>query len=126
MPVVLLKSYATGAGEPQPLNLGTSFGGLQQGASFGTGVGLLFHIPSGVTATATVQVSGLPSNAIDNPWNNHDVLSSKSASQNSSIQYPVGAVRLNVASLSGTPPEGGRPYVALWVVSPGSAPFDGA
>lgn len=59
------------------------------------------------SATCTVQVSGDPLPFWPNPgtpthWNNHDVLVNQTASANSNIAYPVTAVRLNCASVSGT------------------------
>lgn len=58
---------------------------------------LLVNIPSGVTASCEVDVSGGP----QGPWNPHDTLVGLTASANGNLAYPVGFVRLNCASLSG-------------------------
>ena len=65
------------------------------------GVSLLVNFPSGAVGNVTVQVSNDPNANPTNPnpsatprWNNHDVLASLTASQNDSIVFPLGYVRL--------------------------------
>lgn len=99
---------AAGASVAIPINLRT----------FKYGVGILVTIPSGSSATYDVEVTGDEINGtsalLQNlsaglvNWNKHDVLQGKSASANSNLAYPVTAVRLKVASVTG--------YVVLSVV----------
>jgi hypothetical protein len=75
------------------------------------GYSLLVNFSNGAVATATVQVSNDPNSNPNNPiavqntarWNSHDILQNLSASTNSSIVFPVYAVRLSVSAwTSGT------------------------
>lgn len=75
------------------------------------GYSLLVNFTTGASATATVQVSNDPNAnpnntiAVQNTarWNNHDILQNLTASTNSSIVFPVYAVRLSVSAwTSGT------------------------
>ena len=70
------------------------------------GISLLVNLTSGASLTAGVQVSNDPL-AYTNPstalWNFHDTLQNLTASKNSSIIYPVYALRLNCSAwTSGT------------------------
>lgn len=71
----------------------------------GSGVSLLLNFSGGgpAVANATVEVSSDP-NAINAPasakWNAHDTLAGKSADANSSIVYPLAAVRLRLTTWS--------------------------
>lgn len=67
----------------------------------GYGIALLLNISPGASLVATVQVTNDP-NYTSNPaicrWNNHDVLQGLSASQNSSLVYPIAGLQLVVSS----------------------------
>lgn len=70
------------------------------------GYSALVNFSSGANLTATVQVSNDPV-ALSSPstarWNNHDTLNGLTGSKNSSIVFPIYAVRLVVtAYTSGT------------------------
>ena len=57
--------------------------------SRGAGVGILVNVPSGVTASYTVLVSGDPQGAAPKYWNPHDTLgTTQTASANGNVQYP--------------------------------------
>jgi hypothetical protein len=82
---------------------------------FKYGVGLLVTFDPGVTGTVNVEVSGdslsnqvagSASGAPEN-WNLHDILQGLTASKNSSLAYPVTAIRLNPSSLTVTIPGNG-------------------
>jgi hypothetical protein len=72
------------------------------------GMSLLVNFSSGASATATVQVSNDPNANPQNPiatqnlarWNNHDTLNNLTGSKNSSVVFPVYAVRLQVSGYS--------------------------
>jgi hypothetical protein len=83
---------------------------------FKYGVGLLVTVPSGVTALVNVEVTGDPVDRTGGSslvgagpypdtgprnWNLHDVLNQLTASKNSSLAYPITAIRLNPANVSG-------------------------
>ena len=67
---------------------------------FKFGVGLLVNIPSGVSATCNVQVSGDKRASPFGLWNLHDTLQAISTSANGSLAYPVTMVRLQVVNTS--------------------------
>ena len=65
------------------------------------GISMLVNISAGASLTANVQVSNDPL-AFSSPgtalWNLHDVLNNLTTSKNSSMVYPVYALRLNVSA----------------------------
>ena len=71
-------------------------------ATFRNGVGLLVTFDANVGGNCEVQVCG------DDPaiglthWNQHEVLNGLTSSMNGNLAYPVSAVRLVAASLSGS------------------------
>jgi len=75
---------------------------------FKFGVGLVVTFGTGAAGTVNVEVSGDPTDAgsgsaiaVLSNWNLHDTLQALTASRNSSLAFPVTAIRLNPSSLSG-------------------------
>lgn len=75
---------------------------------FKFGVGLLVNFGVGAVGTVNVEVCGDPTDAgsgstviVLTNWNLHDTMNGLTASKNSSLAYPVTAIRLNPVSLSG-------------------------
>lgn len=68
--------------------------------TFAYGVGLLCTVTGAIGGSYTVQVTGDPANSLTH-WNSHDTLSGQSVSANGNLAYPVTAVRLNGASVTG-------------------------
>lgn len=62
-------------------------------------LGLVCTVSSGASLTYSVQITCDPPSAITN-WNDHDVLTGKTASASSNIIYPVTAIRLAVTAYS--------------------------
>lgn len=94
------------------------FMGGAGGVPAGQGSALLLNIPAGVTANVTVEVAGAIGNAAG-PANAHDVLQGVTSSMNSSLAYPVGAFRLNLASYSSAVPGAA---VTLTIITPPAYP----
>jgi hypothetical protein len=72
---------------------------------FKFGVGILVNVPTGVSCTYTVQVTGddpAKYPTITGLWNNHDCLNGLTASANGSLAYPVTKVRLQVLNTNST------------------------
>jgi len=93
MPTTQIKSGAPGL---YPVAVDTRL------MSRGAGVGILVTVPSGVTTSYTVQVSGDPSGAPITNWNPHDTLgTAQTTSANGNIEYPCTWIGLNIASISG-------------------------
>jgi len=86
MSVQQVQLFAAGVSTPIPIDL----------KMFKFGVGLLVNIPTGVSATYNVQVSGDKKTSPLGVWNLHDVLQAMNASANNSLAYPVAMVRLQV------------------------------
>lgn len=83
---------------------GTTVGLAIDVVSFKYGVGLVVGISAGGAATYTVECTG---DRLDTPdaaklWVALPLLTAKTTAQTSNLAYPVMAVRLNVASVTGT------------------------
>lgn len=106
MPAYQVSASSSGPTKFIPINL----------KRFKYGVGLIVTIPAGVTANVNVEVTGDPLSAGTGSqiagntvgvsvgafnWNLHDVLKAITVSTNSSLAYPVTAIRLNPISVSG-------------------------
>lgn len=67
----------------------------------GFGIACLLNISEGASLTATVQVTNDPNFTADPAscrWNNHDSLQNLTASQNSSVVFPIVGMRLVVTN----------------------------
>ena len=61
-------------------------------------LGLIVTVSSGATLNYSVQVTADQVPSASGNWNEHDVLTSQTASANSNIGYPVTGVRLKINS----------------------------
>lgn len=74
-------------------------------------LGLVCTVSSGASLTYSVQVTADPIPSATGNWNDHDTITSKTASTNGNVAFPITGVRLNVTSfVSGSVNLG----VAIW------------
>jgi hypothetical protein len=87
---------APGLSEPMPITMqpvpGCPIPGLQ--------IGVFVYLNG--TGNVSVQVTGDPVPSLNGNWVNHDILINLGASAVGNCAYAVTAIRLNVASLSGS------------------------
>ena len=64
-------------------------------------LGLICTVSNGASLQYSVQVTADPKPSSLGNWNDHDIITSQTASINSNVLYPVTGIRLNVTSYVG-------------------------